>query len=64
LNDFQNLIQQPNKWNQAKILREYLNDMVLTAKNKNEFTDDLVKWLDWARKKADWYDPMIKYFDL
>ena len=26
-------------------------------------SDDLKNWLDWARKKADWYDPLINIKD-
>lgn len=25
--------------------------------------DDLLSWIEWARKKADWYDPHVEAYD-
>ena len=27
---------------------------------KGNLTEEKIKWLIWARKKADWYDPQIE----
>lgn len=60
--DFKNLLSQAKRWHETKILRDYLNAIELKAPI-NPLLDGLKSWLDWARKKADWYDPMIDASD-
>jgi len=28
-----------------------------------ELTEDLIKWIEWAKQKADWYDPLVNKKD-
>ena len=30
---------------------------------KNNFSEELKSWVEWARKKAEWYDPFIESED-
>jgi len=32
-------------------------------RNLNQLDEQKKEWLDWARKKADWYDPFIEMND-
>jgi len=55
--DFKLLMKNAKQWQEAVLLRSYLNELEAKAKNDNKITDELENWLVWARKKADWYDP-------
>lgn len=53
---FQRLVRDANRWNQTKIVREYLAHL---AESKNPDFE----WLIWAEKKANWLDPTINQVD-
>ena len=40
-------------------LRNYINTFEKYALESNFLTDEKQHWIQWARKKADWYDPFI-----
>jgi len=61
--DFKKLLKSVSRWHIAEDLRNYLNKVEENAKGNNTYSDDLKKWIDWARKKADWYDPLISSAD-
>ena len=63
LQDFKNLLKEANRWQQAKILREYLNALEVKAIEESTLSDELKNWLSWARQKADWYDPLSRKED-
>jgi len=63
LTDFKKLLKSVSRWHIAEDLRNYLNKVEENAKGNNTYSDDLKKWIDWARKKADWYDPLISSAD-
>ncbi|MFB3386663.1 hypothetical protein [Flavobacterium sp. LAR06] len=50
-------------YNNAKIVREYLNDIEVTAVKNNQLTNELQGWLNWAIDKTDWFDPLTKKED-
>ena len=52
------------KWERATRLRAYVDAVEHAATLKGELTDELVEWIDWARAKANWLDPMIRVSDL
>jgi hypothetical protein len=58
--DFKNLLNESKQWQKARILREYINEVENIATKDNKVTEELCNWLLWARKKADWYDPLVK----
>jgi len=60
ITDFKNLLNEAQMWHQTAILRNYLNEIETLAISNNTISENLRKWLLWARKKADLYDPMNK----
>lgn len=60
--DFKQLLQNSKQWQEAETMRNYINEV--EAKAGNKITEELKNWLAWARKKADWYDPLIKSSDI
>lgn len=64
---FQSALKVPERLSQpdpqSKMLRDYLEKVEQKAIKENSISEDLREWLSWARKKADWYDPMIEGTD-
>ncbi len=54
---FKKMLQNSKQWQEAKILRNYLDDIEIKAKANCSLSDELKIWLQWGREKADWYDP-------
>lgn len=42
---------------------EYIQSKEELAMICGTLNDDLLKWIEWARKKADWYDPHVEAYD-
>lgn len=63
LDDFNLLLNAAQRYHDVKLMREYIQSKEELAKNNGTLNDDLINWLDWARKKADWYDPHIEAYD-
>ena len=63
LEKFKSLFVQANRLHQVNVLRNYINAIEENAVSKNAMTEKLKTWIDWARKKADWYDPFIEAED-
>lgn len=59
LKHFNDMLDQAVRWRKAKDLRAYIDEREKNAMAKNQMTDQFKRWLIWARKKADWYDPFI-----
>lgn len=57
--DFKKLLKTVNRWHVAVDLRNYINKVEDYAKKSNTYSDDLKNWISWARKKTDWYDPLM-----
>jgi hypothetical protein len=57
LTRFKKLLCDAYRWNQTKILREYLEQVRANSVKNNLQSLELENWLYWANKKADWYDP-------
>ncbi len=57
LADFKTLLENAERWHKADNLRNYIAIVQKIANNGNPITEDLKNWLEWANKKADWYDP-------
>lgn len=57
------LMLEAERWRQAKVMREYANEVESIARSGNSHTDQLSEWADWVRKKADWHDPQVKGYD-
>jgi hypothetical protein len=63
LEKFNSILIQQNRWHQAQIMRDYLNQYENHFKKLNQLDKQKIEWLDWARKKSDWYDPFIELDD-
>ena len=47
-----------NHWYQAEILREYLNEVESIANRNFPTYEKTQKWIAWAKRKAEAYDPV------
>lgn len=56
---FKNLINCANYWKQTIIIREYL----AAVEKHPGLTDRGKEWLEWAKKKVEWFDPFINAQD-
>ena len=63
LKALQMLMSQAKRWEQIKMLRNYINDMESMAKSKGNLDDKMASWIIWAKEKADWFDPSINRED-
>lgn len=44
-------------------MREYLTALEDTSKINGTYDSDMEKYLEWARIKVDWYDPLVNFQD-
>lgn len=63
LSNFKAILKEASRLHQATVMRNYLDKVEAYAIENNNLTDKLKEWLAWARKKADWYDPLIEIED-
>lgn len=59
LSDFKKVLQQAHRSHEALILRNYIDEVEKRATASDSLTEEVKKWILWARRKADWYDPFI-----
>lgn len=50
--DFKELLTSVDRWEKAGLIRRYIDEVEVRGGATAE-------WLNWARKKADWYDPFV-----
>jgi hypothetical protein len=60
---FKEIVEKAVRWHKAVNLRNYIDTVEQKAIAGNTISEELTNWLDWARKKADWYDPFIEKED-
>lgn len=63
LANFKNLQRKAKRWRQSMVLRNFLETLEDNANINNHLTEELGTWLTWAKRKADWYDPLIESED-
>jgi hypothetical protein len=63
LSAFKRILDKAERWHKTVNLRNYIDELELKNLNSQTSTDELKSWLEWARKKADWYDPFIEAED-
>lgn len=56
---FRGLLLDAHRFSLAKQVREYVNSVEAEAITTNIMTEETKKWIEWARKRADWYDPSM-----
>lgn len=63
LDSFKELFKKAKRHDKAEMIRSYANKLEQNSIEKNELTTELREKIEWARKKADWYDPFIEAYD-
>lgn len=63
LQKFKYLIKELKLWHKSVILDNYLKEVEQRAIENNSLTNELKTWLEWAKQKADWFNPFIKKED-
>ena len=63
LSEFRKLVLKSKRWKKAVDLRNYLDAYESNAIRNDNITEEKIKWLEWARKKVNWYDPEIEAED-
>lgn len=60
---FKKLLNEAVRWDHSRILRAYLEDVERKIYEKGNPSQEQIEWLNWAKQKADWFDPMVKRED-
>jgi hypothetical protein len=60
---FKDLYQQAKRWQRARFMRDYIKAVKNSAIGRNELSEDLQNWINWANDKVDWYDPLVNKVD-
>ena len=63
LMNFKELFLKSQRHEKAEIIRRYVQKLENSALQRNELTQELKKEIEWAKKKADWYDPFTESYD-
>jgi hypothetical protein len=61
--DFKDLYKQAKRWQRARLLRDYITAVEHNAIESRGLTEDIQDWVNWAKNKVDWYDPLINKND-
>jgi len=59
INNFIALKTNAELWEKATMMRKYLQDMEDIVKINGTYDVKMQNYLEWARKKVDWYDPLV-----
>ena len=60
---FKKTLQDASRWQEVIILREYIDVVETTALSAGKLSEEAQAWIEWARKKTDWYDPLTEASD-
>jgi hypothetical protein len=63
LSEFKQIYIDANRMHQSEIMRNYVSILENNAAMNGMMSDDLKNWIDWVKKKVDWYDPLINKID-
>jgi hypothetical protein len=58
--NFKKLLIDSDRWHKAENLRRYIHEVEVRAASNQSIPPETFKWLEWAKRKADWYDPFIQ----
>ncbi len=62
IKDFNGLVSDAERYHKAQIIRTYIA-AVAANESEEERSDETRHWIEWAKKKANWYDPILKIPD-
>lgn len=57
IKQFQQLIKNAKRFKEMEIVRDYLRHIAINATRNGEFNEELIAYVEWGKKKCDWYDP-------
>lgn len=57
---FKKLLMDSERWHKAENLRRYIHELEARAASNQPIPPETLEWLEWAKRKADWYDPFIE----
>ena len=57
--NFNDTLLKSSRWHKANNLRMYINEV----ENRNQGNEEIKDWIQWARSKANWYDPFMETED-
>lgn len=63
LKKFKLLLGDVDKWRKIKLLRKYINEFEAANKDEGSQNNGFMGYIEWARKKINWYDPLINAKD-
>jgi hypothetical protein len=63
ISDFKLIFQRAFRLHHSNIIRGYISSVESRAKSSGELTDELKEWMNWAKEKVDWYDPLVNKND-
>lgn len=63
LTAFKALLKAAKRHHETKLIREYINFREKVETKNDSLNEELKNWVGWARKKADWYDPIVNLHD-
>lgn len=63
LNNFIEIKTNAELWKNTTIMREYLAALEEATQKNGTYNLNIQQYLEWARKKVDWYDPLVQIED-
>lgn len=57
---FEGLFQSATRFQKAQYLRNFIQEFENYAIKSKSLTSEKQQWINWAKEKADWYDPFIE----
>jgi len=63
LKKFKLLLSDVKKWRKIKLLRKYIDEFEAVSKSQEINYSGIKGYIEWARKKIDWYDPHVNAKD-
>jgi hypothetical protein len=63
ISDFKIMFQRAFRLHHSNILRGYISSAENKAKESGNLSEEIRTWLNWAKEKVDWYDPLINRID-
>ena len=60
ISNFKKLFETASRWHKSQYLRNYIKEFETYAINTSSLNIEKRDWIEWAREKADWYDPFVE----
>jgi hypothetical protein len=57
------LFQRAMRWEKSLMLRKYIDELEARIPKDTQVPEEMLQYIEWAQKKADWYDPFLNAAD-